>query len=196
MTQVFFEGLAQKAALVRERERTKYAEPFETERLLLRPFAAGDLEEAMAFYASDRGRWHGVGPSEGVGRAWRMAATLLGHWQIHNYGTYTLVEKATRTCIGAVGIFHPEDWPEPELGWSIWTETAEGRGFAHEAAQAVLQRYLRDFNWPTLVSYIDPENARSIALALRLGAELDTHADRPNATCHVFRHKLNVRETS
>lgn len=37
-----------------------------------------------------------------------------------------------------------------------------------------------DHGWSTLVSYIDPENARSIALAKRLGCTLDAKARLPD----------------
>ncbi|MEL7026999.1 MAG: GNAT family N-acetyltransferase, partial [Pseudomonadota bacterium] len=40
----------------------------------------------------------------------------------------------------------------------------------------------------TLVSYIDPENARSIALAERLGAVRDDEAEKPEDNPLVYRH--------
>ena len=41
--------------------------------------------------------------------------------------------------------------------------------------------------WPSVVSYIDPANARSIALVERLGATLDTAAS--DADLLVYRHR-------
>ena len=53
---------------------------------------------------------------------------------------------------------------------------------------------MRDFafgtlGWTTLVSFIDPENNRSIALAERLGAACDDRIDHPDGGLTlVYRH--------
>jgi RimJ/RimL family protein N-acetyltransferase len=61
---------------------------------------------------------------------------------------------------------------EPELGY-LFLQSAEGHGYASEAAR-VARDHARDvLNLPSLVSYVDPENHRSSALAKRLGARLD-----------------------
>ncbi len=55
----------------------------------------------------------------------------------------------------------------------------EGNGIATEAARACVAHAYDTLGWDTVVSYIDPDNARSIALAERLGATLDTQATPP-----------------
>ena len=54
----------------------------------------------------------------------------------------------------------------------------------------ILERRRRagSLGWTTCVSYIDPANRRSIALAERLGAQEDTTAPKPDAYCRVYRH--------
>ena len=74
---------------------------------------------------------------------------------------------------------------EPELGYLLLAG-AEGKGYASEAAQAAAALRLRHPQWPSVVSYIDPANARSIALVERLGATLDTAAS--DADLLVYRH--------
>jgi len=44
----------------------------------------------------------------------------------------------------------------------------------------------------SLVSYIDPENSRSIALAERLGAWPDEFATADDETDLVYRHRLEL----
>ena len=64
----------------------------------------------------------------------------------------------------------------------------EGQGYATEAASA-LRAYVYDNEiLKTLVSYIDPRNDRSIALAERMGAALDPNAKEPDPGCLVYRH--------
>ena len=66
---------------------------------------------------------------------------------------------------------------------------AEGRGIAAEAARARARLGLRRARLDTLVSYIDPDNARSIRLAERLGAVVDPAAPQPRTTRRlVYRH--------
>ena len=45
-------------------------------------------------------------------------------------------DRATGRNVGRAGIYHPDGWPEPELGWMIYAGTDEGRGLAREAATA------------------------------------------------------------
>ncbi|MEO0487608.1 MAG: GNAT family N-acetyltransferase [Pseudomonadota bacterium] len=167
-----------------------YTAPFESARLTLRPFTPQDMEPAMAFYASERGFWHGAGPKLGAPRAWRVCAILLGQWQIHGWGVYTMTETTTGRAVGSVGPFFPPDHPEVEIGWSVWPDDAEGKGYAAEGARAVIDRFLGVFGWDTLVSYIDPVNTRSVALAERLGATRDDTAPRPHPDDVVYRHRL------
>ncbi|MEM8789324.1 MAG: GNAT family N-acetyltransferase [Pseudomonadota bacterium] len=164
----------------------------ETERLVLRPPVAEDLAPWVAFLSSDRGRWHGGGSEGGAGRAWRIVAILMGHWQLTGFGVFVCVERATGRALGAVGPFFPVDWPERELGWSIWAPADEGHGYAAEAGRAVIAHAARDLAWDTLVSYVDPANTRSCALAERLGARRDPKAARPEPGDLVYRHDLKA----
>jgi RimJ/RimL family protein N-acetyltransferase len=92
---------------------------------------------------------------------------------------------------GEVGIYHAADYPEPELGWFV-TPAAEGQGIAAEAADAVMAWARRSFGWDHIVSYIDPGNARSVALGLRLGGRI---CGRPGTdpTDVVIEHDLRGR---
>ena len=63
-------------------------------------------------------------------------------------------------------------YPEPELGWFVIPE-AEGKGYAAEAARAVMLWARRTLGWERLINIIDPANDRSIALGQRLGGAID-----------------------
>ena len=59
------------------------------------------------------------------------------------------------------------------------------------AAAALRAHVTERMKLPSLVSYIDRENAASIRLAERLGARLDPDAARPEGDdCLVYRHPL------
>lgn len=123
-----------------------------------------DFAHRLAFYASDRAIWEG-GPFTAE-QAWRIFASEVGQWPLMGFGPFSM--EMDGAYVGEVGIYQPEGYPEPELGWFV-TEAAEGRGIAAEGARAVMVWARETFGWDHIDNYIDPGNARSIALALRLG---------------------------
>ena len=143
----------------------------ETERLILRGPEAGDFEPLAAFLA-DPVRSAGFGGPSSRDQSWRWFATSLGHWLLRGYGFWTVVERASGQVCGICGLWYPEGWPEPELGWVLFAD-AEGRGIAAEAARRVRAHAYDTLGFTTLTSNIVPGNARSIALAERLGARFE-----------------------
>ena len=105
-----------------------------TERLVLRMPEASDEPHFCAFLMSDRAKYVG-GPAT-RGRAWRAFAHLVGQWEMRGYGVLVIERQDTGAVIGSCGFFHPAELDEPEISWSIWDESAEGQGFALEAALA------------------------------------------------------------
>ncbi|MEO0911829.1 MAG: GNAT family N-acetyltransferase [Pseudomonadota bacterium] len=160
----------------------------ETARLTLRKPQASDIPAWTEFFCTPRARFIGGGAEGDAGKAWRAFAAFIGHWDIHGFGIYTYCDKATGQPLGGCGIWFPGNWPERELGWTVWSPAHEGQGYVAEAARAVLSHLFHDLGWQTTVSYIDPANARSIALAERLGAVLDENAERPDPEDLVYRH--------
>ncbi|KAA9010596.1 GNAT family N-acetyltransferase [Histidinibacterium aquaticum] len=138
----------------------------ETERLRLRAPEQRDFEAYADYCAGDRSRTVG-GPFDRSAAFDRFCA-LIGHWQIRGYGRWIVADRATDAALGLSGLFRPEGWPEPEIAWTVF-DHAEGRGVAFEAAKAVRAHAYETLGWSTVMSAIDPENARSIALARRMG---------------------------
>ncbi|MEM6637069.1 MAG: GNAT family N-acetyltransferase [Pseudomonadota bacterium] len=161
----------------------------ETERLLLRAPQAGDYPAWRDFLCSARGNFVGGGSDVDVGRAWRAFSAITGHWTLRGFGMFVFSDRGSGQPLGACGPWYPEDWPEREIGWSVWHPSSEGNGYAQEAARAVLSHVFSDLGWATAVSYIDAANIRSQNLARRLGAALDRTASRPDPDDLVFRHR-------
>ena len=159
-----------------------------TERLTLRAHTASDLEALCDLFETERSAYMG-GP---IARkaAWRWIASEVAMWELMGHGSWG-IETKDGTFLGQIGILKPPHFTEAEIGWTL-LEEAEGKGYATEAAKAVLA-----WGWgngfDTLVSYIDPGNARSIALATRLGATRDEDAILPEGETddetHVYRHR-------
>ena len=136
----------------------------QTRRLQLRVPVLADFDHHADFRASPRAVWEGGETSRKD--AWYIWAGDLATWSLRGYGAFTVTMDGV--FVGEVGIYHPDHFPGPEFGWMV-TANAEGKGIAFEAAQAALGWVRATFDWPHITSIIDPGNARSIALGLRLG---------------------------
>ncbi|WP_144182943.1 GNAT family N-acetyltransferase [Elioraea rosea] len=157
----------------------------ETDRLLLREPVLADWPGFAQLMTSDRAA-HMGGPYS-IANAWGVFCHGIALWRLFGVGNLSIVLRESGRCIGQVEINQGPRFPEPELGWQL-DSAAEGRGYAFEAAVAMRDWACRVRGLETLVSYIGPENVRSIRLAERLGATLDAHARPQDPGDLVYRH--------
>jgi RimJ/RimL family protein N-acetyltransferase len=163
----------------------KVAPTIETDRLILRLPNLEDWPNFETLMTSDRAS-HMGGPFS-VPVAWGCFCHGIALWQLFDVGNLSIISRQTGECLGQIEINQGPRFPEPELGWQL-IASAEGRGFAFEAATAMRDWAFRERKLPTLVSYIGQENTRSIRLAERLGASLDEKAFKQDPDDLVFRH--------
>ncbi len=148
----------------------------ETDRLRLRLPKTSDLDAHIAFRASPRAK--GVGGPFDAPSSFHHLESIIGQWQLRGYGRWMVADRDTDEPFGIVGIYHPMDWPEPEIGWSLY-ENAEGRGIAREAAEVARDYAYNTLGWNRIVSLIMPDNTRSIALAESMGCTNERPFDHP-----------------
>jgi RimJ/RimL family protein N-acetyltransferase len=159
----------------------------ETDRLILRGPEKSDFEPLCTFL-KDPVRSEGFGTVETRSEAWRWFATVIGHWALHGYGFFTIEMKDTGAAAGISGIWNPEGWPEPEVGWVVFADY-EGKGIAYEAASRVREWAYSELGFTTLTSNIVPGNSRSVALAERMGAWHESTYDNVHMGVEMlFRH--------
>ena len=158
----------------------------ETPRLRLREFRASDLDDYAAFLGDPEVMKY-IGDGVPIGRedAWRSMAAMSGHWNLRGYGLWAIEEKATGRLLGRVGYFFPEGWPGEEIGWLLRRD-AWGRGYATEAAEAALARGRTLLGLDRVIAIIQPGNAASIRLALRLGGALDRRIELRGKQADVY----------
>jgi RimJ/RimL family protein N-acetyltransferase len=157
----------------------------ETARLRLREPAPCDWPGFADLMMSDRARYMG-GPFSRRS-AWGVFCHGIALWRLFGVGNLSIELRETGQCLGQIEINRGPLFPEPELGWQLVCGQ-EGRGYAFEAAVALRDWAFRERGLDTLVSYIHPENVRSIRLAERLGARIDGHAPRQDPDDLVYRH--------
>lgn len=139
----------------------------ETERLVMRAPRLEDFDAWGDFYGSDRATFVGGPMTREL--AWRSLALELGHWAMRGFGRWALEEKSSGKTVGVVGLFHPDGFPEHELGWDLF-EGATGKGYATEAGRAARAYAYDTLGWSTLISLIADGNTGSEGVARRLGA--------------------------
>ncbi|MFJ6798546.1 GNAT family N-acetyltransferase [Streptomyces sp. NPDC091268] len=106
---------------------------------------------------------------------------------------WTLLDEEGRV----IGFTGAQPWPaekawgpvgEIEIGWRLG-RSAWGKGYAYAAALATLER-VRAAGIPDVVAMISDENARSIAVAERLGMTLAERFLLPNGVRYGRRYTL------
>ncbi len=159
-----------------------------TKRLVMRAPEPKDEDAYVAFYGSDRRA--ATGERVPADTARHRFAGVCDHWQVRGFGRFIVEDADTGDTLGLIGPHHPDDYPEAELAWHLWSGDAEGKGIAFEAVEAARTHVFDTLGFDTVVSYIRPENTRSIQLAERLGAQHDPDADYPRhlGLHHVYRH--------
>lgn len=162
------------------------APTLKTDRLILRLPVADDFAPYAAYMASQRP--DGTDPRALRFDAWLSFAAELGHWTLHGYGMFAVEENSSGKTVGMVGFFHPDGWPEAELGWTLFTGF-DGHGFAYEAAKCTREWAYRDLGWTSLASIVPVGNERSVKLAERLGATHESNWTYPDgAPGLIYRH--------
>ena len=131
---------------------------------------ASDFDAYAEFRGSDRAKY--VGGPNPRHEAHAKFCELVGHWHIRGYGRWMATDISCGQPLVVVGLYYPDDWPEPELAWSLF-EAGEGRGVAYEAALAARNYAYKTLGWSRVISCVMPNNNRSESLAKRLGATLD-----------------------
>lgn len=159
-----------------------------TDRLLLRQWRRDDFEPVAAFLQDPEQTRHLGSGRHTLEQAWDWLCSTAGDWAITGKGMFAVEPKDGHELAGWCGLWQPIDLDEPELAWSLFP-SAQGKGFATEAATRVQRWAADDLALPPLFSFVHPDNTASRAVAERLGAEIEretTFRGRPRL---VYRHR-------
>jgi ribosomal-protein-alanine N-acetyltransferase len=151
-------------------ERTAATPPLVTERLMLRRFTAVDLESLLAVFGdAEVMRYVGAErrPLDRDGVAGLLAAAEA-HWSAHGFGLLAIVDRESGRLVGEAGLQVLEDGPDVEVGYTL-ARAVWGRGYATEAARAVLRWGFAGLRRHRLVAVADPANQASLHVLDKLG---------------------------
>lgn len=145
----------------------------ETNRLILRGFAASDYEPFAKIWADPVVTRHIGVPARDRAQSWSSLLNIAGNWMLLGYGQWAIADRNSGDFLGQTGFFkamrgHGATFDEhPEAGWVLARE-ALGKGYGSEAVGAAHDWFDQHIGGPT-VAQISPENAASQALAARFG---------------------------
>ena len=152
--------------------------PIETERLLLRPFEAGDLDALAAMHGDpELVRWIPWGPRtrEETARVLerKIACTVIDA-EGDGFGIAPVL-KETGAMIGDFTLqYLSAEHSLAELGYLL-TASHQGHGYAQEASLAILRLAFEDLGFHRVISRLEARNIPSAALAERLGMRREAH---------------------
>jgi len=167
----------------------------ETDRLVLRMFVPDDWRALHEYYSDAECMRYTLRRAQSEAGTWRAMAGMAGQWLLRGYGPYAVEEKTTGAVLGAIGLWYPLEWPEPEIKWAL-ARRHWGKGYASEAVRAVQRmawEYVPDL---PLISLIDSRNAASIKLALAVGATLERELEFAGGPFHIYRHPMDKEKGS
>jgi RimJ/RimL family protein N-acetyltransferase len=148
-----------------------------TDRLVLRPFGAEDVEAHARLYDDPEvTRWLGDGPWLGeVARAHsrKTLERFAEEWARHGWGVWAVTDRATGEVMGQCGFKYlqldpPGAPPEVELLYAL-ERRHWGRGLASEAAAAAVAHGFGALALPRIVAVARPDNHPSRAVLEKLG---------------------------
>ena len=154
-------------------ERSGYAPVIATERLVVRRWR---LDEADRFFDIYRRpevtRWIGAEPMKDRREAARMIERNLNRLGADSrFGSWAVVDRASGVPVGSVILKPlPDGEGEVEIGWQLHPDSW-GKGFASEAASAMLERGFAD-GLPEVWAVMYLDNHRSAAVCRRIGMQL------------------------
>jgi ribosomal-protein-alanine N-acetyltransferase len=96
----------------------------------------------------------------------------IGMYERHGFGLYMTEVKESGAQIGMCGLIKRDTLPDVDIGFALFPEFW-GRGYAHEAAAAVLEHGRRTFDLKRIVAITSLDNESSIKVLEKIGMQFE-----------------------
>ncbi|WP_288442967.1 GNAT family N-acetyltransferase [uncultured Pantoea sp.] len=160
----------------------------ETERLRLEPFALSHLAGLRAMDDDPEiMRYINEGQVKSQDETLATIERVQQRWQRYGFSWWALREKSSDDIVGAACLQHlaHQEQAPLEIGWRL-LRSSQGKGYATEAATAIVQFATGQIGVDYLVAVAHPENLASHRVMQRLGMRyrgIEQHYDQP---CVVY----------
>ncbi|MFF3336911.1 GNAT family N-acetyltransferase [Streptomyces sp. NPDC002888] len=160
----------------------------------MEPIRRGDSEDLFEAVVSQDSvmRWLATGRADSRSAAEAMCDDHVAHWARHGYGDFAVRDAATHAFLGRVGLRNRPQYGV-DLGFALHPR-AQGRGIAGEAGRACLDLAFRRLSLPAVFAFVLPDNAASIAVLRRLGAQTDGTVQ--SSGLHCLRYRFGPAHTA
>jgi len=142
----------------------------ETERLTLREVVAADAAFMLGLLNSP-GFLENIGDrgvrDEDQARDF-IEERLRGSYRDHGFGMWLTIQKSDGAPVGIAGLVRREGLEMPDVGYAF-IQRVWGRGYAQEAAAAVLAHAQGPLKIEKLAAITSPENFASMAVLRKIG---------------------------
>lgn len=140
----------------------------ETERLVIRRFTDSDVADIFRM-RSDEEIMRFIGDTHDSPEASADWMKLISRpLDSEGVGYRALEERDSGAVVGWCGLWRLTETGETEVGYAI-TRSRWGKGYATEAAFAVVDNAFRDLGFEEIVAVAYPENSASIRVMEKLG---------------------------
>jgi aminoglycoside 6'-N-acetyltransferase len=150
--------------------------PIHTQRLLLRPHRADDLDALLDYYSDPVvTRYIPWDPWSRRQAKDRIQQRVTRTGIVDSSSVLGLVVERAGRVIGDVVLWPADETlSRGEVGWAFHPAVA-GQGFASEAARALLDVAFGHYGMHRVIAHVDPRNFASARLCARLGMTKEAH---------------------
>lgn len=157
-----------------------------TNRLLLRCYSKEDLD-AYARIMGDRevGKWFPKGDGYTHEESEKSLRNILDHWNKFGFGIWAITDKANNVLLGRCGLNTITETSEVEIDFVIAPDYWR-KGYATEAAEAVLKYGFENLKLNRVIALAKPENTASRRVIEKIGMQYVKEAQYWGITCAYY----------
>ena len=116
----------------------------------------------------------------------------LDMYERYGFGMYRVEERDGGTPAGMCGLIKRDTLPDVDVGYAFLPEF-RGKGYAYEAAAAVLAHGNRDFGLKRILAITSPDNAISVRVLEKAGMKFEgTMEFRPGDPVKLFAREWSM----
>ena len=113
-----------------------------------------------------------------------MNENMLPSYAKFGFGFYVVELKESNERVGICGLIKRDTLDDVDIGYST-LRAYWGRGYAYEAASALMEHGRRVHGLPRIVGITSPDNEKSMKVLEKLGLRFDRMIQLPNSKSEV-----------
>jgi RimJ/RimL family protein N-acetyltransferase len=114
-----------------------------------------------------------------------IAERFVRSYDTHGFGLYVVEPRAGGEPLGISGLVKRDSLPDVDIGYAF-LQRHWGRGYALEAARAVLRHAQHDLGLKRLVAITAPDNEGSMAVLRKIGLRFEKVLQLPEGESAFF----------